>query len=59
MDMLINSETTHAPGDGDDQVSLANTDRNLTDEKFIAEFNRIFGPTPLVTTLKLAALCAR
>ena len=46
MDMLINSETTHAPGDGDDQVSLANTDRNLTDEKFIAEFKRILDQPP-------------
>ena len=58
MQMLVDSETVIDPGAGDDEISAAETARNLTDEKFIAEFKRASGPSPLTVTLKLAALCA-
>jgi hypothetical protein len=57
MDMN-NCETANGRGGRDDQIGVADTVDNLSDEKFIAEFKRIRGPDPAAITLKLAALCA-
>jgi hypothetical protein len=58
MDMLIKSELASDLGGGDDQTGYAEADGNLTDEKFVAAFRRISGPSDLNITLKLATLCA-
>ena len=55
---IINRGTSRDQGEGDDQIGIEETDRIITDERFIAEFKRISGPSALVKALKLAALCA-
>lgn len=57
-DESVNSRPSIAGSGGGDQISPAKTDDSPSDEKFIAEFRRISGPSPLVKALKLALLCA-